>query len=62
MFFLPAAASILLDVLFLTLFWLERGEHPVGSTFQLRMFDVVVFTTLRLLFLSLFTTLFYRER
>lgn len=62
MFFLPAAGSISLDVVFLGLFVLERGSHPVGSAFRLRMIDVAVFTTLRLLFLSVFTTLFYRER
>lgn len=62
MFVLPAAASIALDAVFLTFFWLERGEHPVGMMFKLCMVDIAIFTGLRLLFLTLFTTLFYRER
>lgn len=62
MFVLPAAASIALDIVFLALFWLGREDEAAGSTFQERMMDVVIFTSLRLLFLTLFTTLFYRER
>lgn len=67
MFVLPAASSIALDVLFLTLFWVERkrDDHLVfggSSSFQHCMADILVFTGLRLLFLTLFATMFYKER
>lgn len=65
MFVVLATASCLLDAVFLCL-WAERDRSihhlAVGSLFQTRMVDIVVFTGLRLLFLTLFTAMFYRER
>lgn len=62
MFVLPALGSISLDVACICLFFIQKGNRAIGSTFQLRVVDVVAFTFLRLVFLTLFATMFYRER
>lgn len=62
MFVLPALGSIALDVACICLFFIQKGSRAIGSNFQLRVVDVVAFTFLRLVFLTLFATMFYRER
>lgn len=62
MFVLPALGSIALDVACICLFFIQKGSRAIGSKFQLRVVDVVAFTFLRLVFLTLFATMFYRER
>lgn len=62
MFVLSALGSIALDGLAIALFLLQRDDYGSGATFPLRMVDVIVCTALRLVFLTIFATIFYRKR
>lgn len=62
MFVLPALGSVTLDVACIFLFWIEKGNRAIGTTFRLSMADVVAFTGLRLVFLAVFAAMFYRQR